>query len=271
MTAVTKRKMSLPIAILFYGMLGLVVAAFLIVSGIANVVVWWDSAQGWNRYVFSVIGIGSEAWGAFGLLLMTRRFSERDIARGLCALLLWLPAVGFNGYSTYRYFTIEGSDKAAIVEIDRTRNSQADDRIVEITTELEAIGVTRTPTAIRQERDNLPNNYRTRRAELSAELSTAERRATLENELATVRETVVDTAGVATATGANALTDWRVLTALVIWMEAIKALALWVIAGKTERKERQDRQVKPTVANENLEQSSVVETATSTGKVVKLL
>ncbi|MEL7112058.1 MAG: hypothetical protein AAGK93_03825 [Pseudomonadota bacterium] len=220
-------------AILIYGGLGLVVLAFLGVSGVANVNVWWNSAEGWSRYVFTTIGVGAEIWGALGLLLMTRRFAQGQWLKALICFALWTPAVAFNGYSTYRFFVIEGAQVAGTDETAKTALELAEDRIPEITTELSAIGVTRTPEAITAERDQLPENYRTRRAELNAELATAERRTRLEDELAQSRATVLANASADTTPSETTISDNRVWIALVIWMEAIKALALWVMFGRT--------------------------------------
>lgn len=220
-------------AFALYGGLCLIVLAFLVISGVANVSIWWDSAQGWNRYVFTALGIGAEGWGALGLLLLTRRYGQGQYLKALIAFALWLPAVAFNGYSTYRYFNASGSAVVATVETQAAILDLSETRIPELTAEIEAIGFTRTPAEITAERDGLPENYRTRRAALDAELSKAQRRADLVTELATVRATKIETTG-ANANETKALTDWRILVALVIWMEAVKALGLWVIFGRSQ-------------------------------------
>lgn len=228
----TDNKLNPFAAVALYGGLGLIVLAFLIVSGVANVNVWWNSAEGWARYVFTTIGIGAEGWGALGLLLMTRRFMQGQWLKAFICLALWLPAVAFNGYSTYRFFSIEGASISVAGAVDKTTLELAQNRIPEITRELDTIGVTRTPETITAERDQLPSSYRTRRAELNAELSTATRRATLETELAATRSTVLDKAGATAAPTDKAISDARIWIALVIWMEAVKALALWVMFGR---------------------------------------
>ncbi|MEO1308718.1 MAG: hypothetical protein AAFV38_12555, partial [Pseudomonadota bacterium] len=63
-------------AALIYGGLGVIVLGLIAVSTIANVTVWWNSAEGWHRYVFSAIGVAAEGWGALGLVLMTRRAAQ---------------------------------------------------------------------------------------------------------------------------------------------------------------------------------------------------
>lgn len=232
-----KTKSLNPIAsVLLYGGLGLIVLSFVIVSGIANVAVWWNSAEGWAKYVFTTIGIGAEGWGALGLLLLTRRFTQGQWLKALICLALWLPAVGFNGYSTYRFFNGASSNVSQLEATEKTALDLANTRIAEITGELEVIGVTRASEAIKNERDQLPENYRTKRGQLDAELATAERRETLEAELAEKRATVLANAG-ADVAESSSITDYRILIALVIWMEAIKALALWVMFGRVERKE----------------------------------
>ena len=224
-----------PIAgFLFYGGLGLIVLSFVAVSGVANVSVWWSSAAGWAQYVFTTIGIGAEGWGALGLLLLTMRFAQRQWLKAFICFALWMPAVGFNGYSTYRFFVGAGSEVQQTGEVEKTTLQIANDRIGEITNELEVIGVTRTSGAIMAERDLLPANYKTRRAELGAELATAERRETLESELEEKRADVLGNAGADVAETGN-ISDNRILVALVIWMEAIKALALWVMFGRSQR------------------------------------
>ena len=224
-----------PVAAFFlYGLLGLVVISFMVVSGIANVSVWWNSASGWTQYVFASIGIGAEIWGALGLVVLTRRFVQRHWLKGLVALALWLPAVGFNGYSSYRFFILEGAAIQGEATTTRTALQIANDRIEEITTELATIDEVRASEAIRAERDALPENYRTRRAELSAELGQAERKEALESELAEQRQTKLDNATAQNAPESKGMTDGKIIAALVIWMEAVKALALWVIAGRVE-------------------------------------
>lgn len=221
-------------AFLMYGGLGLIVLSFVVISGIANVNVWYNSAEGWARYVFTVVGIGAEGWGALGLLLLSRRLFQRQWLKALICFALWMPAVGFNGYSTYRFFVIEGSAVSITGETEKTAKSLAEDRITEITSELTIIGVTRTPEAITNERDALPENYRTRRGQLDAELSTAERRIELEGELATNRAIVLNNAGADISPGEKTISNENIWIALIFWMEAIKALALWVMFGRTE-------------------------------------
>ncbi|MEO1322264.1 MAG: hypothetical protein AAFV59_04570 [Pseudomonadota bacterium] len=227
-----------PIAAFFlYGGLGLIVLAFVIISGIANVNVWWNSAEGWARYVFTVVGIGAEGWGALGLLLLSRRLFQRQWLKALICFALWVPAVGFNGYSTYRFFVIEGSAVNVTGATAKTALSLAEDRIPEITSELAIIGVTRTPEAVTAERDQLPENYRTKRAELNAELATAERRTELETELAEKRAIVLEKAGADLDPGQKTISNANIWIALIFWMEAIKALALWVMFGRTDDRE----------------------------------
>ncbi|MEO1322844.1 MAG: hypothetical protein AAFV59_07545 [Pseudomonadota bacterium] len=230
-----------PVAAFFlYGGLGLIVLSFVVISGIANVNVWYNSAQGWARYVFTVVGIGAEGWGALGLLLLSRRLFQRQWLKALICFALWVPAVGFNGYSTYRFFVIEGSAVNITGETEKTALSLAEDRIEEITSELTIIGVTRTPEAIRSERDQLPENYRTRRGELDAELATAERRTSLETELAENRQTVLEKAGADLDPGEKTISNENIWIALIFWMEAIKALALWVMFGRTEGRKTEE-------------------------------
>jgi len=224
-----------PIAAFFlYGGLGLIVLAFVVISGIANVNVWYNSAEGWARYVFTVVGVGAEGWGALGLLLLSRRLFQRQWLKALICFALWVPAVGFNGYSTYRFFVIEGSAVNITGETEKTAKSLAEDRIEEITSELAIIGVTRTPEAIIVERDQLPENYRTKRSQLNAELATAERRTSLESELAEKRSIVLNNAGADLNPGAKTISNANIWIALIFWMEAIKALALWVMFGRTD-------------------------------------
>lgn len=224
-----------PIASFFlYGGLFLIVIALVGVSGVANVAVWWNSAEGWAQYVFTTIGVSAEGWGALGLLLLTIRFAERQWLKAFICFALWVPAVGFNGYSSYRFFVGAGSAVEQTGEVGKTELQLANDRIEEITGELDVIGVTRTSEAITAERDKLPENYRTKRSELGAELATAERREALEAELETKRATVLANAGADVAKSGSISDNW-ILVALVIWMEAIKALALWVMFGRPGR------------------------------------
>lgn len=254
-------------AFLMYAGLGLVVLSFLVISGIANVNVWWNSAEGWNRYVFTTIAIGAEAWGALGLLLLTLRFAQRQWLKAFICLALWIPSVGFNGYSTYRYFTIQTAEVGLDGAGASTALKLAQDRIPEITTELDTIGVTRTPEAITLERDQLPNNYRTRRSELEAELATANRRAALEEELKGARQTVLDNAGADMTPETKTISDGRIWIALVIWMEAIKALALWVMFGRTEkpRKAAEEQNALP-----EPETQEIVETAPTAPAIAEI-
>ncbi|MEM6898657.1 MAG: hypothetical protein AAF583_02640 [Pseudomonadota bacterium] len=227
-------KMNPVAAFLMYGGLGIIVLSFVIISGIANVNVWYNSAEGWARYVFTVVGIGAEGWGALGLLLLSRRLFQQQWLKAFVCFALWVPAVGFNGYSTYRFFVIEGSAVNVTGEAEKTAKTLAETRIEEITAELDVIGVTRTPEAIKTERDALPENYRTKRGLLNAELSTAERRTSLEAELAGHRQTVLDKAGADIAPGAKAISHNEIWILLIVWMEAVKCLAIWVMFGRTD-------------------------------------
>lgn len=240
-------------AFLMYGGLGLIVLSFVVISGIANVNVWYNSAEGWARYVFTVVGIGAEGWGALGLLLLSRRWFQRQWLKALICFALWVPAVGFNGYSTYRFFVIEGSAVNVTGETEKTALNLAEDRIPEITSELSIIGVTRTPEAITAERDQLPENYRTKRAELNAELATAERRTLLETELAEKRQIVLDKAGADLNPGEKTISNANIWIALIFWMEAIKALALWVMFGRTEPR-RSEEGALPVPSEETFEE-----------------
>ncbi|MEO1178497.1 MAG: hypothetical protein AAFV87_15430, partial [Pseudomonadota bacterium] len=154
--------------------------------------------------------------------------------RAFVALLLWLPAVGFNGYSSYRYFVIEGSEVAAEQVQSTTELAQARTRDAELTIDIDAIGPTRAPAAIQAEIDGLPENYITARRELTAELAESERRAGLVAQREIARAVILAGAGAETAPDEAALTDAWILGALVIWMEAIKALALWIIFGRVQ-------------------------------------
>lgn len=221
--------------ILFGGALAIVLA-FLVVSGIANISVWWNSAEGWNRYVFSTIGIGAEGWGAIGLVLMVRRWAQGQWSRALIALLLWIPAVGFNGYSTYRYFAIEGSDKAVIAQQEATKADITASQIAKYQADLEVIGVTRSPETIQAQIDSLnPDRYRTLTRQLQGELDLAKQRVDLEAKLEAAQNTSIETAGASQDVGEGAITDWRIIAALVVWMECVKALGLVVVFGKSEQ------------------------------------
>ena len=221
-------------AFVIFGGVSLVVLAFMAVSGFANVNVWWNSATGWAQYIFATVGVGAELVGAVGLIVLVYNFAHGHWLKGLVALALWVPAVGFNGYSSYRYFTSEGAIVMGEGVTEKTALILAETRVSEITSELAAIGEVRASSAIRAERDALPENYKSKRAALSAELGQAERKEALEAELATHRQTVLDKAAVSVQPDTKALTAPEIVFALVLWMEAMKALGLWVISGRMD-------------------------------------
>ena len=224
---------------LVFGLSLVLVVALLVVSTVANVAVWWNSAEGWHRYVFSAIGIAAEGWGALGLVLLTLRAAQGQWLKAAICFLLWLPAVGFNGYSSYRYFMIEGASAEVGVVESQTLASQADERISEITQRINALAVTRTAEAIRAELIPMPENRVTRRSQLAAELANAEEVARLETERANLRTQKLNTVGATVQPEEATLSESWVLAALVIWMEAMKAFALWVLFGRAKPVERE--------------------------------
>jgi hypothetical protein len=221
-------------AVIVFGLSLLLVAALLVVSTVANVAVWWNSAEGWHRYVFSVIGIASEGWGALGLVLLTLRAAQGQWLKAAVCFALWLPAVGFNGYSSYRYFMIEAAASEVGTLESQTKAGQADARIEELTKRIDALGVTRAADAVKAELDLTPENRVTKRSQLAAELANAETAAKLEAEREGWRTAKLETIGATVKPAEASMSVEWVLAALVLWMEAMKAVALWVLFGRTK-------------------------------------
>lgn len=210
------------------------VLALLVLTTYANISVWFGSATGHDRYVFGVSGLVFEIWGAIGLIIALHQMAipgATHKARGMAALALWFPAVLFNAYTTQRYFAIENSEKAGVVVTDQTLATQSRSKITELEAELASIGLVRTPQEVIAERDVLPNNYRTRRRELTAELGRAERRAEVMADLETARENQLASVGSSVASAHVTVDAGKILTGLGIWIEAFKALGLWILLG----------------------------------------
>ncbi|MEL6243939.1 MAG: hypothetical protein AAFQ21_16360 [Pseudomonadota bacterium] len=232
-----------PIAALcLYGGLALVVLSFLIVSGVANIVVWWNSAEGWARYVFTTVGLGAEVWGALGLLLMTLRFFQGQWLKGAICAALWLPALAFNGYSTYRFFVIQGAEIAQEGEIDQTAQSLAQSALAALEVERASV-IARNDGTVPRPLETIdaayshldPDRNPVNMARKGTEEGLRREYNRIQGEIAAQRAILLDKAGADLAPGEKTISDNRVWIGLVAWMEAIKALALWVMFGRTGR------------------------------------
>ncbi len=198
-----------------YGVAGKAVAAIIVIlviacmllSGFGNIATWTAGLDGVDYAIAFGTGIISEVIGAVLLVVLIWCLARPNIQRLLIALLflpVWSMATFQNASASWSYYVeASNADEVALAQKNalrqqralETQASLAQERILEIKDELAFIGMTRTPDEIRAERDRLPENYVTKRANLTAELNRAERRIALDADLTEQRATVSDTAG----------------------------------------------------------------------------
>ncbi|MFC7292979.1 hypothetical protein [Hirschia litorea] len=186
--------------------IGLVLVCMLL-SGFGNIATWTNGVEGVDYAIAFGTGIISEVIGAVLLVVIIWCMARPSFQRLLMAILflpVWSMATFQNASASWSYY-VEASNSDEIAAAQKraletrqalkTQANLAQERIEEIKSELSFIGMTRTPEEIRAERDRLPDNYVTKRAELTAELNKAERRISLDTELSDQRAMLSKTAG----------------------------------------------------------------------------
>ncbi len=198
--------------------IGLVLVCMLL-SGFGNIATWTNGVEGVDYAIAFGTGIISEVIGAVLLVVIIWCMARPSFQRLLMAVLflpVWSMATFQNASASWSYY-VEASNSDEIAAAQKraletrqalkTQANLAQERIEEIKNELSFIGMTRTPEEIRAERDRLPENYVTKRAELTAELNKAERRISLDTELTSQRSMLSQTAGAGVVASNNAATD----------------------------------------------------------------
>ncbi|ACT60843.1 hypothetical protein [Hirschia baltica] len=189
----------------------MLVLTCMLLSGYGNIVTWTAGVEGVDYWIAFGTGIISEIIGAVLLVVIIWCFARPSIPRLLMALLffpVWSMATFQNASASWSYY-VDASNAEEQASAQRraleqksalkTQSALAAERIEEIKEELSFIGMTRTPDEIKAQRDRLPENYVTKRAQLSSELNKAERRIFLDNELIEQRDILAK----ATGAGAN--------------------------------------------------------------------
>ncbi len=191
----------------------LIILMFILVSGYANVHSWTQGKEGLDQIIFGVVGAGSEVLGAILLVFAVFLWSIRKLSFVVCSLpflILWAGCVTVNANASYNYFVVSDGaiDKARELSKAKADNSKLEkartakleikqDRIKEIQSDLVTLPATRTPQEIEGELEKLPNNYKTKRGQLTAELEGAKHRQKLVVEITELRdevETILDQA-----------------------------------------------------------------------------
>ncbi len=184
----------------------LIILTFIVVSGYANVNSWTQGKEGLDQIIFGVVGAGSEVLGAILLVFAVFLWSTKKVSFILCSLpflVLWAGCVTVNANASYNYFVVsDGAIEKAralskaeayqskLEEARSTKLSIKQDRIKEIQSDLETLPATRSPGEISGELEKLPENYKTKRSQLTAELEGALHRQKLVSEITQLRSDV---------------------------------------------------------------------------------
>ncbi|MEM9571848.1 MAG: hypothetical protein AAF996_10290 [Pseudomonadota bacterium] len=205
------------------------------------------------RYWYLTAFVAMEVWVVIGLTVGALRAKQGALLASFIAIAIWVPALGLSAMQESRFHVLFDSkiDAGAAPELARRENALK--RIVELEDEIAAlVKPTRSVTAIEAEYNRYkarPNYYRTKNAELLAELEAAKAYKVKTDELARHRQVVIDTAGLA-AENLDAkkvgqtfnvpLIGWSVSSDFTVWlliatMMAIKSLGPWLLFGSTLR------------------------------------
>ena len=207
------------------------------------------------RYFYTALFIICELWVAVGVILMMRRLKEGAFAAAGVALLLWIPAVGLSALQESRFHILNDGAVQSDVAPALAQRDAATARIENLNSQLAVIErPTRAAAAIDAEYQRYADNprYVTLAARLKAELENAKAYAALNDELATNRQTLIDTAALAaSATDAKKvgqsftvpLLGWEVSSdatvwILIAWMMGIKSFGGWLLFGSAISTER---------------------------------
>ena len=223
-----------------FGSAGLVLVALIVLSGAANIVVWWMTGEGWTRFWYTGVGLACEIWAALGLVIITSRFVRGEWARGAIAVALWLPAVAFNAYTVHRFLEMgdETHERAAItLQADRAILEQD---IADLQSRIEAANVTRSIAAIETELALVPETATTATRRLSAELQLARDVEAWRAQVSAKRAELAQGAGAAHAGVSDRLNNEWIMGAMAIWIEAMKALCLFVLRGRVRARAPND-------------------------------
>lgn len=133
-----------------------------------------DLTRWWYAAVFFIC----ELWVALGLTLMLRQFQNRAWLSAALALIVWIPALGLSALQESRFHIMLDQKLEAARTPDLVQHEHATARIAELTKALSAMTPPRrSQTAVSAELQRYqqqPNTYRTRIANLTAELADAQ-------------------------------------------------------------------------------------------------
>ncbi len=228
-----------------------VIVVFCMISGWANVQTWTENKEGLDYLTFAGAGVGIEVFALFMLLFMEKHLSActlRSTLKAIISFVLWGGAVYFSATASWDFYVDRDTAKQqqALIAADNLKFGLAETRIEEVTNELEFIGLTRTPEEIIAERDRLPENYITKRAQLNSELAKAKRRQDLNAELSNNRDILLGSKAISISKSVandtvtveqkqdGLLGFWNKLrdnhwAALVVFMELVKAIGFFLI------------------------------------------
>jgi hypothetical protein len=218
-----------------FGSAGLVLIALILLSGAANIVVWWMTGEGWTRFWYTGVGLACEIWAALGLVIITSRFVRGEWARGAIAVALWIPAVAFNAYTVHRFLEMgdETHERAAItLQADRSILQQ---EITDLQQRIDAANITRSIAAIETELSLAPPEATQLRRRLSTELQLARDVEGWRTQVTTKRQQLAQGAGAAHAGVSDRLNNEGIMIGMAIWIEAMKALCLFVLRGRVKQ------------------------------------
>lgn len=250
---------------LLFGGAFLVLVGLIILSGVANISVWWATGEGWRQYWYTGVGLACEIWAALGLVIITSRFVRGEWFRGAIAVGLWIPAVAFNAYTVHRFLETDG-DTAAIAAVQSQANRQLiETEVGDLERRITAANVTRSVAAIEAELALVPDSRLTQRRALTEELQRARDVDGWSRDLSTKRQTLASTAAVTVDTKADKFSGDYILAGMAIWIEAMKALCLFVLRGRVREKPApaDARQPQPQSANDDsapIDTSAALET-----------
>ncbi len=232
---------------------GLAIIASSFISGLANIYAWKSAAGEGIIFGFLpkstaniVLGSVSEIVGVCGLIVCVMCYRASNRLAALVALTLTLSASGFNGYSSFRYFTIVAQDKVEDVSREIEQRNDNTTEIEALQDELKAIGSQRPTATIQQQIDSLPVNRITRRDELLDERGWAERAEKLQDEIEALQTQQIAGSAVDQEANKELVKDDNVWMFAAVFLEAFKLLGFWLLAStiRTEVREQTNKNTK---------------------------
>ncbi len=207
------------------------------------------------RYWYLTAFVALEVWVVIGLTVGALRAKQGAWLASFIAIAIWVPALGLSAMQESRFHVLFDSKIEAVAAPELAKRESALKRVAELEGEIAALTKpTRSVTAIEAEHSRYktrPNYYRTKNAELLAELEAVKAYKVKTDELASHRQIVIDTASLAAEnldakkvgqTFTVPLIGWTVSSDFTVWlliatMMAIKALGPWLLFGSTLRGE----------------------------------